>query len=191
MVGIINGLYANSRGNGGIIQIEASFFPTTTFLDLKLTGLQGDVMKESMNVAKTLAWTLCSPEIQQKRLLEFEANKNQGGGIHIHCAEGAVGKDGPSAGIASTTAIFSLLTGQAICNTVAITGEVDLRGNAMPIGGLEYKITGGIRAGVKKFLYPKENHNDFTEFIAKHDVGDDIEFIEISTIQDVFRHVFI
>jgi len=191
MVGTINGLYANSRGNGGIIQIEASFFPTTTFLDLKLTGLQGNVMKESMNVAKTLAWSLCSPEIQQKLLSEFENNKNQGGGIHVHCPEGAVDKDGPSAGIAATTAIYSLLTGKPIRNTIAITGEVDLRGNAMPIGGLEYKITGGIRAGVKTFLYPKENHADFTEFIAKHNVGDDIEFIEISNIQDVFIHVFI
>lgn len=184
MIGIINGLYANSRGNGGIIQIEASFFPTNTFLDLKLTGLQGNVMKESMNVAKTLAWLLCSPDIQAKY-----ATSNHG--IHIHCPEGAVDKDGPSAGVAATTAIFSLLTQQPICNTVAITGEVDLRGNVTAIGGLEYKITGGIRAGVKTFLYPKDNNKDFEEFKKKHDICDDIKFIEISNIRDVFVHVFI
>jgi ATP-dependent Lon protease len=187
-IGIINGLYANSHGNGGIIQIEASFFPTSTFLDLKLTGLQGNVMKESMNVAKTLAWSMCSPDIQAKILAEHETNKS---GIHVHCPEGAVDKDGPSAGVASTAAMFSLLTQQPICNTVAITGEVDLRGNVTAIGGLEYKITGGIRAGVKTFLYPKENNKDFIEFKEKHDIADDIKFVEISTIRDVFVHVFI
>ncbi len=191
MVGIINGLYANSRGNGGIIQIEASFFPTTTFLDLKLTGLQGNVMKESMNVAKTLAWSLCSLEVQNKLLSEFESNKNHGGGIHIHCPEGAVDKDGPSAGLAATTAMYSALTRQPICNTIAITGEVDLRGNALPIGGLEYKIIGGIRAGVKTFLYPKENHDDFIVLTKKHNLPIDVTFIEVSSIQEVFAHVFI
>ena len=191
MVGIINGLYANSLGNGGIIQIEASFFPTSTFLDLKLTGLQGNVMKESMNVAKTLAWSLCPHDIKQRMLADFEKNKNENHGIHVHCPEGAVEKDGPSAGVASTTAIFSLLTQQPICNTVAITGEVDLRGNVTAIGGLEYKITGGIRAGVKTFLYPKENNKEFIEFKEKHQVCDDIKFIEISNISDVFKHVFI
>ena len=191
MVGIMNGLYANSRGNGGIIQIEASFFPTTTFLDLKLTGLQGNVMKESMNVAKTLAWSLCPPDIKQRMLEDFETHKNNNHGIHMHCPEGAVEKDGPSAGVASTTAMYSLLTQQPICNTVAITGEVDLRGNVTAIGGLEYKITGGIRAGIKTFLYPKENNKDFIEFKEKHSVSDDIKFIEISSIHDVFKHVFI
>lgn len=188
MIGIINGLYANSRGNGGIIQIEASFFPASTFLDLKLTGLQGNVMKESMNVAKTLAWSLCPNDIQNKLLADFETNKQ---GIHVHCAEGSVEKEGPSAGVASVVVMYSLLTQQPICNTVAITGEVDLRGNVTAIGGLEYKITGGIRAGVKTFLYPKENNKDFIEFKDKHEVNDDIKFIEISNICDVFKHVFI
>ena len=191
MIGIINGLYANSLGNGGIIQIEASFFPTGTFLDLKLTGLQGNVMKESMNVAKTLAWSLCPHDIKQQLLSAFENNKNENHGIHMHCPEGAVEKEGPSAGVASTTAMYSLLTQQTICNTVAITGEVDLRGNVTAIGGLEYKITGGIRAGIKTFLYPKENNKDFVEFKEKHEVSDDIKFIEISSISDVFKHVFI
>jgi len=188
MIGVINGLYANSLGNGGIIQIEASFFPTSTFLDMKLTGLQGNVMKESMNVAKTLAWSLCTKDIQNKILADFEINKH---GIHVHCAEGSVEKEGPSAGVASVVAIYSLFTQQPICNTVAITGEVDLRGNVTAIGGLEYKITGGIRAGVKTFLYPKENNKDFIEFKEKHEVSDDIKFIEISSISDVFKHVFI
>ena len=190
MIGIMNGLYANSLGNGGIIQIEASFFPTSTFLDLKLTGLQGNVMKESMNVAKTLAWSLCPQDIKERMLTDFEKNKNENHGIHVHCPEGAVDKDGPSAGVASATAMYSLLTQQPICNTVAITGEVDLRGNVTAIGGLEHKITGGIRAGVKTFLYPKENNKDFIDFKEKHDISEEIKFVEISSISDVFAHVF-
>ena len=189
MIGIVNGLYANKMGRGGIIQIEASFFPSSTFLDLKLTGLQGDVMKESMNVAKTLAWSLCSNEIKDKLTKEFELRKNHG--IHIHCPEGAVGKDGPSAGVASACAFFSILNDKLIDNTVAITGEVDLRGNVTAIGGLEYKISGGIRAGVKTFLYPKENHKEFVEYQQKCGISEGITFIELSTIRDAFNHVFI
>jgi predicted ATP-dependent protease len=84
-----------------------------------------------------------------------------------------------------------LLIGKLINNTVAITGEVDLRGNVMPIGGLEYKIEGGIRAGVTKFLYPKENHSDFLKYTEKYGIKDNIEFIEVSNIQDTIEHVFI
>jgi ATP-dependent Lon protease len=189
MVGIVNGLYANKMGRGGIIQIEASFFPSSTFLELKLTGLQGDVMKESMNVAKTLAWSLCSSEVRDRLTKAFELTKDHG--IHIHCAEGSVGKEGPSAGVASACAFFSLLNGKLINNTVAITGEVDLRGNVTAIGGLEYKISGGVRAGVKTFLYPKENHKDFVEYQEKYGISDGITFIELSTIRDAFNHVFI
>jgi ATP-dependent Lon protease len=146
-------------------------------------------MKESMNVAKTLAWSLCSQEVKDKWLKLFETTKDCG--VHIHCPEGAVGKDGPSAGVASFLVIYSLLIGKLINNTVAITGEVDLRGNVMPIGGLEYKIEGGIRAGVTKFLYPKENHSDFVKYAEKYGIKDNIEFIEVSNIQDTIEHVFI
>lgn len=185
-VGTINGLWANSLGKGGIIPIETVFYPSDVFLDLKLTGLQGDVMKESMNVAKSLAWSLCSPEIQAGLITGRAKN-----GIHIHCPEGAVSKDGPSAGTAITTAIYSLLNNMPIRKNVAITGEIDLRGNITAIGGLEHKITGGIRAGVTKFLYPKENAKDFCEIQKKTTISSDIEFVEVSHISEVFEHVFI
>ena len=81
-VGIINGLWANSMGLGGIITIECKWFPTNTFLDFKLTGMQGDVMKESMNVAKTLAWKLTDNKLKTKLLKTFEKTKLQG--IHIN-----------------------------------------------------------------------------------------------------------
>ena len=161
-IGIINGLWANSLGMGGIIPIQSLFFPSSTFLDLKLTGLQGDVMKESMSVAKTLAWNLTNDEIKKKWLSYFESTKCQG--LHIHCPEGSISKDGPSAGAAITTAIYSLLNNKKIKNDIAITGEISLNGEIMPIGGLETKITGGIKAGIKTFLYPDSNHKDFLDW---------------------------
>jgi ATP-dependent Lon protease len=185
-VGTICGLWANALGKGGIIPIEVSSFPSSVFMDLKLTGMQGDVMKESMNVAKTLAFSLCD-EVTKKRILEEYKNK----GIHIHTPDGATNKDGPSAGTAETTAIYSLLTNRPILNTVAITGEMDLNGNVTAIGGLEHKIDGGIRAGVTKFLFPKENAKEFKDYMEKHTPPANIEFVEVSTIQEVFPHVFI
>ena len=188
-VGIINGLWANSFGKGGIIPIEVDFFPSTQFLELKLTGMQGDVMKESMNVAKTVAWNLCSLDIRNKVLKECEQNKSSG--IHIHCPEGAVSKDGPSAGVAITLAIYSILNNVPIKNTIAITGEIDLQGNVLPIGGLDVKILGGIRAGITTIIYPNKNHNEYLDFIEKHGEQSNIKFIEISTIKEVLSHVFV
>ena len=182
-VGIINGLWANSIGMGGIIQIECKFYPTTTFLDLKLTGMQGDVMKESMNVAKTLAWNMCSRKEQESMTKKMIKTKLQG--IHIHCPEGAVPKDGPSAGTAITMAIYSLLTNKKIPNTIAITGEMNLYGKVTKIGGLELKILGGIRAGVKKFLFPKENENDYLKIIKKENIKNKVENIEFMAVENV------
>jgi ATP-dependent Lon protease len=105
-IGIINGLWANSLGKGGIIPIETMLYPCSSFLELRLTGLPGDVMKESMNVAKSLAWSLTPDQRKRVLLKEFEEMKCQG--LHIHCPEGAVSKDGPSAGTAITCAIYSL-----------------------------------------------------------------------------------
>jgi ATP-dependent Lon protease len=190
-IGIINGLWANALGKGGIIPIETMLYPCSGFLELKLTGLQGDVMKESMNVAKSLAWGL-TPLARKKELIaEFEETKCQG--LHIHCPQGAVSKDGPSAGTAITVAIYSLFNKRTISNTIAITGEINLQGKVTAIGGLDSKILGGIRAGVKRFLYPKENHREYVEFMEKYggkSCVDGIEFIEVSTIEDVFPHVY-
>ena len=190
-VGIINGLWANSLSMGGIIPIQSFFYPSSNFLDLKLTGLQGDVMKESMNVAKTLAWNLTDNKIKNNWIKNFEETKEQG--IHIHCPDGSISKDGPSAGTAITIAIYSLLNNKFIKNNIAITGEICLSGEITVIGGIEYKINGGIRAGIKTFLYPKENNKDFNDWKNKDDNQSkykDINFIEVSRIQEVFEHVF-
>ena len=210
MVGIMNGLWANSMGRGGIIPIEAMFFPTENFLELKLTGLQGDVMKESMNVAKTLVWSLCTTKQKDKIINNVKHAKTQG--IHVHCPEGAISKDGPSAGTAIVMAIYSLLNNIPIRNDIGITGEICLQGNVSAIGGLDSKITGGIKAGIKTFIIPSENNADFKKNIQqmidhgyildnKHVTYHEnkceilyenktILFISVSNIQEVLQYVF-
>ena len=189
-IGIINGLWANSLGKGGIISIETVLYPSSSFLELNLTGMQGTVMKESMNVAKNLAWSLTSR--QQKDILIKEFGETKCQGLHIHCPEGAVSKDGPSAGTAITTAIYSLLNNKYICNDVAITGEINLQGRVLAIGGLDLKIIGGIRAGVKKFIFPETNTKDFEKFMEKYgntSLIKDIEFIKVSNISEVLTYL--
>jgi ATP-dependent Lon protease len=191
-IGIINGLWANALGRGGIIPIQTLFYPSSTFLDLRLTGLQGDVMKESMNVAKTLAWNLTNDAIKKEWLKQFDETKCQG--LHIHCPEGSISKDGPSAGAAITVAIYSLLNKKKIRNDISITGEISLNGEITAIGGLEVKILGGIKSGIKTFLYPTSNGKDYLEWRKKYYKPEkyaEIEFIEVSNITDVFKHVFV
>jgi ATP-dependent Lon protease len=182
-IGIINGLWANVLGRGGIIPIQTMLYPSSTFLELRLTGLQGDVMKESMNVAKSLAWNITPLEKKKELIKIFEETKCQG--LHIHCPEGAVSKDGPSAGTAITVAIFSLFNQRKIKNTIAITGEINLQGEVTAIGGLDNKILGGIRAGIKTFIYPKSNNRDFNDFMntySNKDLIKNITFIEVEYI---------
>ena len=178
-------------GQGGIIPIEAQYFPSTSFMELKLTGLQGDVMKESMTVAKTLASSLVDTETMTKNIEQFEKTKIQG--IHIHCPEGAVPKDGPSAGTAITCCIYSLLTGRKIKRHIAITGEINLQGYVTAIGGLDLKILGGIKGGVTEFIFPKENKKDYDDFIELYkDKGllTDIQFHMVEHISDVLKLIF-
>jgi len=190
-IGIINGLWANAIGQGGIIPIQCNLFPSGSLLDLKLTGMQGDVMKESMNVAKTLAYKLTPLNKQKQLIIDFKKTQLQG--IHIHCPEGATPKDGPSAGTAITCCIYSSLNNLKIKNTVAITGEINLQGYVTAIGGLDLKILGGIRAGVKEFIFPKENQKDFDKFWLKYgekDLVKNISFSVVEHINDVFKLIF-
>ena len=185
-IAIINGLWANSMGNGGIISIQGSWFFSQTFLDFKLTGMQGDVMKESMEVAKTLSFKL-SKKNNKTIFKQFE-NKLQG--IHIHCSDAATPKDGPSAGAAITTVIYSLLNKLKIKKNIAITGEININGDITMIGGLDLKITGGIRAGVTHFFFPKENEKDYIKY-CKHNTHKNIKFTLVSHIREIFDKVFI
>jgi len=191
-VGVINGLWANSYGKGGIIPIQVNWRPSDKFLSLQLTGMQGDVMKESMNVALTLAWNLTEKNRQDYLRGYYDNNLNING-IHIHCPEGSIPKDGPSAGTAITTAIYSILNDIKIKNFIAITGEISLDGTITEIGGLDLKILGAIKAGVKQIIFPSENMKDYNNFIEKYkdkELIKDIHFCSVNTIKEVFEIVF-
>jgi len=187
-VGIINGMWANSLGQGGILKIFAQFFPSAHFMDLKLTGLLEKVMQESMHVAETLSWSLTSKE--RKEVIVSDKHKY---GIHIHAGEGSVSKDGPSGGVAITTLIYSLLNDLKIRNNFAITGEIDLNGNVCEIGGLDLKIIGSIKSGVTSFIFPHKNIKDYHKLLKKYDNNDiftNISFYPVNTIHEVFEIIF-
>ena len=162
-VGLVNGLYATSAGTGGITIIEVMRTPSDSKLSLELTGNQGNVMKESMKCAKTVAWNLLPYKI--KKNIKQEWDEVGSFGLHIHCPDAAMPKDGPSAGIAITSAILSRLCNVKIRNTIAMTGEIDLNGKVHAIGGLDSKLDGAKRAGVTKVLVPKENEDDYQRIL--------------------------
>jgi ATP-dependent Lon protease len=193
-VGIANGMWANAAGQGGTLPIEAKFYPCSTFLNLKLTGMQGDVMQESMNVALTLAYNLTSPDQQcviNKQYNSADTSTNKWG-IHLHTPEGSVSKNGPSAGSCITTVIYSLLNNKKIKYNFAMTGEISLDGSVTAIGGLDHKILGSIKAGVSAFIYPEENKRDFDQLMEKYGPGktnilDGIQFYPVKRIEEIFK----
>jgi ATP-dependent Lon protease len=188
-IGLINGMYATSLGTGGILPIHAKFFPSSQFLDLKLTGLQQDVMRESMHVALTVAWNLTNIKKQVELREKYDTKYNKCG-INIHTGDNAVAKDGPSGGCAITCALYSLLNNIAIKPEFGITGEIQMSGEVTAIGGLNYKILGSIKSNVKSFIFPKENEKDFKEFQEKYketDMLNGINFYPISHVNEALK----
>ena len=186
-VGKINGMYATTNHTGGITIIEVKSIPTKQKLSLELTGSQGKVMRESMSVAKTVAWNL----LPQTYRDELNKEWNNGfTGFHIHCPDGSTEKDGPSAGLAITTAIVSSMTGINIKRDIAVTGEIDLDGSAMAIGGLVHKLYGAKKAGVKLAMCPVENKEDILRIQKEYSdlIDDDFKVVMINNIWDVLDH---
>jgi ATP-dependent Lon protease len=186
-IGLVNGLYASVSSMGGITLIQTYKCYSDKFYNIQITGQQGDVMKESISVSHTVAWNLLTKK-KQKEIIK----NNEFLGIHLHCPETSTPKDGPSAGGAITTSILSLLLQTPVTNTCAMTGEIDLHGNIMRIGGLSAKLCGARMAGVKKVLVPKSNESDF-EKIKKYEkdfvLDDSFEVIIVETIYDVLPHM--
>lgn len=174
MVGVVNGL-AWTKVGGEILQVEA----VTMEGDGKIetTGSLGDVMKESAKAAYSYLRSK-----KEKYNIPIEAfTKND---IHIHVPQGAVPKDGPSAGVTISTALLSVLTGREVDRTVAMTGEVTLTGRVLPIGGLREKSMAAYKAGIKKILIPKDNYSDLWEIDSV--VKENIEFIPVTCLDEVF-----
>src|SRR5690606_10372103 len=146
---------------------------------LPISGKLGDVMKESAQAAFSY--------IRSKaKELDIDPDFNEKNDIHIHVPEGAVPKDGPSAGITIATALISALTGRAVRKEVGMTGEITLRGRVLPIGGLKEKSLSAHRAGLTKILFPKENEKDLDDIPAS--VREEIEFIPVSHLDEVLKH---
>ena len=189
-VGIINALWANSYGSGGVLPLQSSFIPSNKFLDLVLTGSMGDVMKESISVSLTNAWNLTSLERQKYLIEKYNDTKNNNVcGIHIHCPDISTKKDGPSATTAFTVLIYSLFNAIKIKNNFGITGETHFGYQLTEIGGLQEKIIHSIKAGITEFIYPTENDKDFDKIMEKYknnEIVKGIKFHSINHINEVF-----
>ena len=185
--GVVNGLFAGSYGMGGILPIQVLWMPSVPALSLKTTGCLEKIIKESMEVACTLAWNYLLEEYKNKYLKLWE---KQPMGFHIHCPEGAVPKDGPSAGAALTLAIYSLLVDKTIKHHIAITGEINLEGKISTIGGLEEKLEGAKQSKIKLVLIPKEN-NKTLEIIKKRNkclIDDNFIVKYVKNFNDIIKY---
>ena len=176
-VGVVNGLAYTIYG-GDTLPIEVNYFKGKG--DLILTGSLGDVMKESA----TIALNYLKSNYQLYKINYEDLINND---IHIHVPEGAIKKDGPSAGIALTLAILSALNKIKIPNTLALTGEITLRGHVLAIGGLKEKAIGALRSGIKTIIIPQDNRKDLEDL--PDEVKNNIKFILVKNFKDVYRVV--
>ncbi|MDP2081639.1 MAG: endopeptidase La [Pseudotabrizicola sp.] len=178
-VGVVTGLAWTSVG-GDLLHIEALKLPGKG--RMKTTGKLGDVMKESIDAAASYVRSI-SPQIGVKPP-QFETMD-----IHVHVPDGATPKDGPSAGLAMVTSIVSVLTGIPVRRDIAMTGEVSLRGNAMPIGGLKEKLLAALRGGIKTVLIPQENEKDLAEI--PDNVKQGLKIIPVSHVREVLAEALV
>ena len=176
LVGIVTGLAWTEVG-GELLTVEAILIPGKG--KMTITGKLGDVMQESIQAANAYV---------RSRATEFgiEPPLFEKSDIHVHVPEGAVPKDGPSAGVAMVTSMVSVLTGISVRKDVAMTGEISLRGRVLPIGGLKEKMLAALRGGVKKVIIPKDNEKDLVDI--PDNVKNGLEIIIASTVDEVLDH---
>ncbi len=178
-VGVVTGLAWTSVG-GDLLSIEALRLPGKG--RMKTTGKLGDVMKESIDAAASFVRSI-APQIGVKPP-RFDRMD-----IHVHVPEGATPKDGPSAGVAMVTSIVSVLTQIPVRKDIAMTGEVTLRGNVLPIGGLKEKLLAALRGGIKTVLIPAENEKDLAEI--PDNVKDGLTIIPVENVRQVIKHALV
>lgn len=177
-IGVVNGMAYTVFG-GDILPIEVTYYKGNG--KLILTGSLGEVMQESAHIA--LSYIKANAKEFNIDFKLFEEND-----LHIHLPEGAVNKEGPSAGIALATALISVLSNKAVSGDISMTGELTLQGRVLPIGGLKEKILGASRAGIKKIFLPKQNEKDLDEI--PEEIKSDLKFILVSNYIEVYKEVF-
>ena len=177
-IGVVNGLAWTSNG-GDTLKVEAAAFEGKG--SLQITGQIGDVMQESAQAA--MSYVRSHAKRFNIKPSWFEKND-----IHIHVPEGAVPKDGPSAGVTLAAAIISAITGEPAKKSVAMTGEITLRGNVLPVGGIREKLLAAHRLGIKKVLIPEKNERDLEELPVQ--AKNDLDIQLLKTMDDVIYHIF-
>lgn len=178
-IGVVNGLAYTELG-GSLLKVEVAAMPGSG--KIELTGSLGDVMKESAKAAVTYIRSHATE-------FDIDARFYKDKDIHFHFPEGAVPKDGPSAGVTMVCALISELTGRAVKSTVAMTGEVTLRGKVLAIGGLKEKTMAAYKAGVKTVLIPEDNRKDLADIDST--VREKLEFIPCKAVGDVIRNALV
>ena len=178
-VGVTTGM-AWTQVGGDTLKIETALLPGTG--KITLTGQLGDVMKESATIGVSYVRSL-----GEKYGISKDFYKEND--IHIHVPEGAVPKDGPSAGVTMCTALISTLTDIPVDRAVAMTGEVTLRGKVLPVGGIREKVLAAHRAGIKKILLPEDNKKDIDEIPAS--VKKELEFVLLNSVEDALEHALV
>lgn len=178
-IGIVNGLAYTIYG-GDILPIETTLFNGKE--ELILTGSLGEVMQESAKIA--LDYIKSNAE-----QFDIDLNNLVDKSIHIHVPEGAIQKEGPSAGVALTTALISLLSKKPISSKISMTGEITLTGKVLPIGGLKEKVIGAYRARITKIFIPRENEKDLKE--VTDDIKEKIEFILVDNYKDIYNNLIL
>ncbi len=170
--GVVTGLAWTPVG-GDILYVEAALIPGEG--KLKLTGQLGDVMKESAQIAKSLVTSRFSEILKETDFENYD--------IHVHVPEGAIPKDGPSAGVTLVTTITSLLTNTPVDSSIAMTGEVSLQGRVLPVGGIKEKVIAAHRSGIKTILLPERNMKDLDDI--PDEIKDELIFKPLRTVDDV------
>jgi ATP-dependent Lon protease len=201
VVGVVNGLAWTAVG-GDVLKIESIRIKGKG--TMQLTGSLGDVMKESARIAMSVVKTLIdsnklkiAPENIPLTFKEKEDNEKVDSSevykrydLHIHVPDGATPKDGPSAGIAMVSVIASILSGEKIRSEIAMTGEVSLSGDVLPIGGLREKLIAAHKAGMSKVLIPSKNYERDLEDIPK-EVKESLEIIGVSRVEEVLKYILV
>jgi ATP-dependent Lon protease len=176
--GVAAGL-AWTEAGGVVLYVEATL--TQKDEKITLTGHLGQVMQESAKAARSHLWSVADE-------IGLDRTRIEETGVHVHIPAGAVPKDGPSAGVTMATALFSVYTGKSIPDDLAMTGELTLSGLVLAVGGVKEKVLAAHRSGMRRIVLPKDNEADLSKLPQA--VKDDLQFILVSNLEEVFQQVF-
>jgi ATP-dependent Lon protease len=184
---MVNGLWANSLGQGGVLPIESVLIPAKDVMTVKATGSLGEVIKESIEVALSVAWNKLDEETKNIWMNKWSKTPEC---FHIHCPDGSTGKEGPSAGAAMTLAFYSRLINKKVKHLVAMTGEINLREEVTEIGGLDEKLNAAKRGGAFRALVPFNNKIDLENVIKNNPklIDNNFEVLLVRNFDEVIKH---